>query len=368
MYNFIKLVKGFVGTIIMDEVHTLVDIIDEIVNYKPETIHNKVTSYWDKLRNRDKSLPEYNKSQLNYFINNRDVGLAIDYLERVREVVYSSGLLVNEIQDYQDSLELLGLSAISDEFMIPKHLSKIDRIKHVYRKLMNDGNNHGKIKILLSATISEDQYKTYYHTDGDDYEYIHIDPIFKEENRLVYTTSKLGNVNYDNLKDPVFTDEWSNTILKICNSHIDDKGFIYCNSYSQVQLIKSFIHGLKDYQLYDRFIFNTSASNTTSSLNKFLKDTSNKVLISPVIKEGYDFKDDISRFQIITKIPYIHHSAIKEYGKDYYYNKTVVSLLQILGRSIRNENDYAKSYIIDGSYKMLLPYLPKWFKSSMRGN
>ena len=93
--------------------------------------------------------------------------------------------------------------------------------------------------------------------------------------------------------------------------------------------------------------------------NLALKDHINSenptVLISPSMMEGVDLSDNLSRFQIICKVPfpYLGDEVVKkrlEKNETWYSYATAKSLIQSLGRSIRNENDFAISYILDSDW------------------
>jgi Rad3-related DNA helicase len=72
--------------------------------------------------------------------------------------------------------------------------------------------------------------------------------------------------------------------------------------------------------------------------------------------EGVDLKDELSRFQIICKIPfpYLGDLVVKkrmERNDKWYPYMTAKSIIQSLGRSIRNQSDHAISYILDGDWE-----------------
>ena len=74
--------------------------------------------------------------------------------------------------------------------------------------------------------------------------------------------------------------------------------------------------------------------------------------------EGIDLVDDLSRFQILCKVPFPYlgdQVSIKRKSirKNWYEVQTVKSILQSVGRSIRNETDYAITYILDSSFERL---------------
>jgi len=93
------------------------------------------------------------------------------------------------------------------------------------------------------------------------------------------------------------------------------------------------------------------------------------------MSEGIDLKDDLSRFQILTKIPYpnLGDERIKiRCKRDYtwYVNEAVKGIVQAYGRSIRTEKDHADTFILDGCFEDLLhrngKLFPKWFIDALR--
>ncbi len=83
------------------------------------------------------------------------------------------------------------------------------------------------------------------------------------------------------------------------------------------------------------------------------------VLLSSSLWEGVDLKDDMSRFQIIAKVPYPNYSENRTRAKmakfpRWYEARTLTKLLQGMGRSVRNENDWATTYVLDAAVDKLL--------------
>ena len=78
------------------------------------------------------------------------------------------------------------------------------------------------------------------------------------------------------------------------------------------------------------------------------------VLISPSLHTGLDLKDELSRFQIITKVPYPNKSdrwtnAKRVADSEWYYWQTALKLIQAYGRSVRSKDDWARTYILDSA-------------------
>jgi Rad3-related DNA helicase len=91
--------------------------------------------------------------------------------------------------------------------------------------------------------------------------------------------------------------------------------------------------------------------------------------------EGVDLRDDLSRFQVIMKVPYpfLGDPLIKrkmDINATWYPYQTTKILCQMLGRSIRNEFDNANTYILDSGfndfYKRNRKLFPEWFAESYR--
>jgi|TARA_B100001540_G_scaffold21134_1_gene17429 Rad3-related DNA helicases len=84
-------------------------------------------------------------------------------------------------------------------------------------------------------------------------------------------------------------------------------------------------------------------------------------LLSSSLWEGVDLKDDLSRFQIIAKAPYPMLSETRTKIKMqkfplWYKAQTIMKLLQGFGRSIRDKNDWADTYVLDSAAHELLLY------------
>ena len=99
------------------------------------------------------------------------------------------------------------------------------------------------------------------------------------------------------------------------------------------------------------------------------------VLLSPSMAEGVDLKGDASRFQVICKIPYpyLGDKLVKKRmnkWKWWYPLQTAKVIVQSVGRSIRNEDDHAITYILDAGwdyfFKKHNAVFPKDFKNCLK--
>ena len=93
------------------------------------------------------------------------------------------------------------------------------------------------------------------------------------------------------------------------------------------------------------------------------------VIASPSLWYGVDLKDDLSRFQIIIKTPYLSMADKRTKVKaqrdwDWYRYATMVKLLQGFGRSVRNESDYCDTHVLDGAAWQLILSMKKYVPRS----
>lgn len=98
------------------------------------------------------------------------------------------------------------------------------------------------------------------------------------------------------------------------------------------------------------------------------------VIASPAMEEGYDFKGDYSRFQILIKVPYDYLgdpliAHVNSVDPSAYFRMAVLRIVQMCGRSVRGVNDWAATYILDSSFESLMmrnpEFFPTWFTDAV---
>ncbi len=109
------------------------------------------------------------------------------------------------------------------------------------------------------------------------------------------------------------------------------------------------------------------------SLEDHLTSKLETVLVSPSMINGVDLKDELSRFQVILKVPFPNLVSTKikkrlDTRPEWYNWKTLVDLLQAYGRSIRNDEDWAETYILDECFDQILENknVPQYFLDALK--
>jgi ATP-dependent DNA helicase DinG len=225
--------------------------------------------------------------------------------------------------------------------------------------------------IAMSATILNS--KAFCRNVGlntDDVKFIKVQSDFPILNRPIYPLN-IAYLNYNNLQLYETKLSIANAVDNIMTVHGKDKGIIHTTSYEQLNFIKENISGDNsrrllvtdpDIQREDVIVEHTSSTKPT-------------VLISPSFYTGIDLKDDLSRFQIITKIPYPNLgdkwiNAKRYADEEWYHWQTALRLVQAYGRSVRSKEDWAKTYILDSAFGYFViknrDIFPNWFKQAIR--
>lgn len=152
-------------------------------------------------------------------------------------------------------------------------------------------------------------------------------------------------------------------IKRIMQHHKDTKGLIHSPNY---RLAKQLSEALAD---TGRVITHHS-ENFSERLQAFYDSKEPKVFISPAVREGYDFKDSHSRFQILIRPPNPpiddpYNKWLLSQGRwDLYYRIGLTDFGQMLGRPVRSKDDFAVTYLLSSTFSKFLnkvwSQIPEW--------
>ena len=227
--------------------------------------------------------------------------------------------------------------------------------------------------LIMSATIlNHNAFCRNVGLNPNEVKFIQIPSDFPSEHRSIIPVN-IAYLNYNNLQSNEVRLAIAKTVDNLMSLHKNHKGIIHTTSYEQLNFIKENISETNSRRLLvtdpeiqrDEVIFEHTKSITKPT-----------VLISPSLHTGLDLKDELSRFQIITKVPYPNKSdrwtnAKREVDPEWYYWQTALKLIQAYGRSVRSKNDWAKTYILDSAFGYFVnknkDMLPSWFIQAIKG-
>jgi len=222
-------------------------------------------------------------------------------------------------------------------------LKPINVAKYADKYLFYLGNK----LLLMSATILDPvKFCNNLNIPLKDVRYINAPSPFDPSKAPIYAMNigKYNNKNFDN-----FINEISACINKIMDFHGNQKGIIHCTSNRNRNMIMSALSENNKQRLIAPM-----ASNKKFAMEKHEAST-NSVLISISDQEGLDLADNLSRFQIVTSLPFpnlgdAQVAARQSIDPEEYEIEMLMTLIQELGRSIRNMEDYASSYVLPSQF------------------
>ncbi len=227
--------------------------------------------------------------------------------------------------------------------------------------------------LMMSATILDS--KTFCTSLGlapDDVKFIQVGSDFPTQNRPIYPMN-IAYLNYNNLQLQEVKTEISRTVDNLMALHRNHKGIIHTTSYEQLNFIKENISEINRRRLLET----DPEIQRDEIIAEHANSTKPTVLISPSLHLGLDLKDDLSRFQIITKVPYPNigdrwTNSKRKISDQWYPWQTGLRLVQAYGRSIRSKDDWAKTYVLDTAFGYFIrknkDILPDWFTQAIRSN
>jgi ATP-dependent DNA helicase DinG len=217
--------------------------------------------------------------------------------------------------------------------------------------------------ILTSATISDpEEYAKSLGIKPNEYAVVDVASVFEPSKSPIYCSSKYS-LSFKTLEAnlPKVTD----MVVAICDMHKDQKGLIHTHTNQITEYIR------KKLGKSDRFLFREVGVSNQDIIEEH-KNRKNDatVLVSPSLDTGVSLDDDLGRFQIIVKAPYLPLGSkrvkkIFDKSPRYYSMSMLDTLIQMCGRCTRSAKDHSVTYILDGAAVKAVTsnksHLPKYF-------
>lgn len=214
--------------------------------------------------------------------------------------------------------------------------------------------------IFMSASILDTKgFVEDLGLDPDEVQVIQRDSSFDASKSPIYFMP-CGSMTYKNIDESM--PRVCEVISSILKSKPNEKGIIHSNSYKIASTIKESVSS-------NRLLMKQSDKMSNENLLKIHEASKNSVLLSPSMTTGVDLKDDLSRWQVVVKMPFgnmaderIKVKASRNWG--WYVCEMLRTLVQACGRSTRSAEDHSVTYVLDGSFKKWVTQYSKWLPKS----
>ena len=204
-------------------------------------------------------------------------------------------------------------------------------------------------QIFMSATINKQSFCENMGFDKDEVAFVDTPKSpFPIEHRQIDLLN-IRRLSYGSTEEDEL--EVIKTIDRILDEHSTERGLILTSSIPRCQKILRFLSPKNTRRIRLCHSINKDGKTQDEVISEHASDPTG-VLLSSSLWEGVDLKDDLSRFQIIAKVPYPNYKEKRTKAKMdkfplWYTSQTLTKLLQGFGRSIRSNNDWAKTYVLD---------------------
>ena len=246
------------------------------------------------------------------------------------------------------------------EYIIEKNYTQLNLTPLKVDKLASNIFEGTEQILLMSATIVD--HKEFTKSLGiDNYEYIEIESDFDPAKSPIICSKKYP-LNKKNLS--TYIPKITKLINQILSKHKKEKGVIHTHTHEITDIVNKHIDCV--HNIYAR----EPGKSNEDIIQEHAEDEGPSVLISPSLTHGIDLIDDLARFQIIVKLPYVslhdkRSMKLFQTSPEWYENKMLNSLIQATGRATRSSTDWSVTYILDGNICRVIPKcaskLPNYF-------
>jgi Rad3-related DNA helicase len=204
-------------------------------------------------------------------------------------------------------------------------------------------------QIFMSATIDKQNFCDNMGFKKEDVAFVDTPKSPFPINHRTIDLLNIRRLSYGSTEDDEI--EVIKTIDRILDEHSTERGLILTSSISRCQKILRYLSPKNTRRIRICHSKNKDDKTQDEVITEHASDPTG-VLLSSSLWEGVDLKDELSRFQIIAKVPYPNYKEKRTKAKMakfplWYTSQTLTKLLQGFGRSIRSEDDWAKTYVLD---------------------
>lgn len=228
--------------------------------------------------------------------------------------------------------------------------------------------NNGKNVLLMSATVLEvDIFCSSLGIPRNQVSAYRMKNRFPVEHRPI-----IKDIAAKIVGGPAKMHEWAPKLVTKVDNILDryeaDRGIIHTHNFAIADLLMAKSHHR------ERFLYQKHFATKEDMLRKHA-DSNNTIIVAPALHEGLDLYGDLSRIQLICKVPWPNFIDNKqlarrlELDRRYYIWLTALKLIQSSGRSIRSETDWAHTYVLDEVFERFMrdaaSMIPTWFKDAV---
>ena len=244
-------------------------------------------------------------------------------------------------------------------------IKPLDPARYLHHTVWDRGNTFA----LLSATIlNKDAFCRGVGLDPSNVALVDVEHTFPVENRPLYDVTR-GKMTYEDRDETL--PKVAKALVRIAAAHPSEKGLIHCHSYAIQSELRN---RLARFGLGGRIRAHDRADRD-AALESWKATDDPDIFLSVKMEEALDLADDLCRWQVICKAPYLNTSDSRvarrlEEGQWSWYRRTALrTVIQACGRVVRAPDDHGTTYLADSSLLDLFDRtrgdMPGWFRDQV---
>lgn len=341
---------------IFDEAHKIEDQIIQFVGFD---------IFSGQIDECNIHIEKYDFTDLDSMIQLTD-DMAFSYAKKIKDIKESTAFQNNPDYELMTRLERrydrtaqakIDINSDKDNFIVNDPVKDLNggfrtiSIKPVDVSKFASGFFDTDYQVFMSATIDKNSFCENMGLRKDDVALVDAPKSpFPIDNRRVEFLN-IRRLSYGSTDEDEI--EVIKTIDRILDEHSHERGLILTSSIPRCHKIIRYLSPKNTHRIRICHSTNKDGKTQDEIISEHATDPTS-VLLSSSLWEGVDLKDDLSRFQIIAKVPYPNYKEKRTKAKMskfplWYISQTLTKLLQGFGRSIRNEDDKAVTYVLDSA-------------------
>lgn len=210
---------------------------------------------------------------------------------------------------------------------------------------------HSKRWLVMSATIlSPERFAADLGIPDGAWEFVDSESTFPPANRPVVVCG-VASMNKKNMEDGDATERMVEAIQAVVDRHSGENVLVHTHTYA---LAGEIVDHLRPGD--GREVYRYGSSRDREQVVERFRRTGG-VLVAPSLARGVDLPDDLCRVAIIAKCPFgylgdpqISARMHRDGGEVWYSMRTARDIVQMCGRGVRHEGDWAVTYVLDGQF------------------
>lgn len=346
---------------VFDEAHKIEDQIMQFIGFD---------IFASQIEECNLNSERYDFSDLDSMIQLTD-DISYSYAKRIKDIKESDAYqkdpdyeLISRLERRYDRAAQAKIDILTDKenFVVNDPIRDIDgnlrtiSVKPIDVSKFTDFFFDTDYQIFMSATIDKHSFCENMGFDDDQVAFVDTPRSpFSIENRQINLLN-IRRLSYGSTEEDEL--EVIKVIDRILDEHSDQRGLILTSSIPRCHKILRHLSPKNTKRIRICHSVNKDQKTQDQIISEHASDPTG-VLLSSSLWEGVDLKDDLSRFQIIAKVPYPNYKEKRVKAKmdrfpSWYTSQTLTKLLQGFGRSIRSETDWAKTYVLDTAVNNVL--------------